>query len=702
MTHDDFTRFFHALNNYDPFPWQLRLAESVTRNRTWPGVIALPTAAGKTAILDVAIFALALDADLAAADRCASRRIFFVVDRRIIVDEVLGRSNRIAGALNKARNDAGGILHEVADRLMTLGGSTPLQVSAMRGGMYRDNAWTRSPVQPTVCVSTVDQVGSRLLFRGYGLNNGVLNPLPIHAGLIANDALLILDEAHLSQPFAETLDAIKRYREWAEFSARAPWHFVQMSATPREDRDTFATGDDDLTHPGLGPRLNAHKRAALIQVKCEAATERDSRQRKRELEAANANVLVEEVCEQARALRGGTPPTGVVAVILNRVASARTAFQRLRTEPQAEAILLTGRGRPYDRDRLIESWKSRLEAGRSRDEGKGLLFVVATQCIEVGANFDFDALVTECAALDALRQRFGRVDRLGTLGESHASIIARTDQIRAADDVVYGAALAETWKWLGKITPGKSKGRKHTVDFGTVPLAKAVETAPAEVFSPSKHAPVALPAHLDLWAQTSPIPVPDPDISLFLHGPEAQLADVQVVWRADIDLSVADPKLVSDIVRILPPSSMEAMPVPFAAARAWLCSVPDVEIADVEGMRSESRDENREGRCAFRWRSIENSEIITPQELRPGDTIVVPAAYGGADEFGWNPASTQPVRDIADMVAVRRSIPILRLHRHVLESLLLSVPGSRAGRFSRPSGNFSTLPSRTKPIKRSC
>ena len=218
---------------------------------------------------------------------------------------------------------------------------------------------------------------------------------------------------HLSQPFAETLDAIKRYREWAEFSARAPWHFVQMSATLREDRDTFATGDDDLTHPGLGPRLNAHKRAALIQVKCEAADERDSRQRKRELEAANANVLVEEVCEQARALRGGTPPTGVVAVILNRVASARTAFQRLRTEPQAEAILLTGRGRPYDRDRLIESWKSRLEAGRSRDEGKGLLFVVATQCIEVGANFDFDALVTECAALDALRQRLAGSNRWG-------------------------------------------------------------------------------------------------------------------------------------------------------------------------------------------------------------------------------------------------------------------------------------------------
>ena len=680
MTHEDFLQFFRVLNDKEPFPWQARLARSVLKDKKWPDVIAMPTAAGKTAVLDIAIFALAAEAGMETHQRRVPRRIFYIVDRRIIVDEVLERARIIANKLGASHRD-GGILGDVADRLICLGGNNPLEVAAMRGGMYRNNDWARSPLQPIVCVSTVDQAGSRLLFRGYGLSIGNCNSLPIHAGLLANDALLILDEAHLSLPFAETLGALKRYRAWAQKAAPTPWEFVQMTATPRHGVDAFTADADDLVHPVLVRRLGAHKRTTLVAVKTEQALERDSTQRKREIEAGNSQLLVEEMCASAREMRNRISKSGeVIAVIFNRVGTARDAFDRLRIEAGAEAILLTGRTRPYDRDRLIEKYQARFKAGRVRNGGKPL-YVIATQCIEVGADFDFDALVTECAALDALRQRFGRLDRLGDLAETDAVIVARRDQLKEADDPVYGPALARAWEWLDS-SADKSKGSKRTkpvVDFGARALDELLKSKPAsrEAYSPDRHAPVMLPAHLDLWVQTSPLPAPDPEVAVFLHGPETQLPDVQIAWRADIDTVAQNADTIVGILSMLPASSMETLPVPFLAVRSWLASLPPSEVSDVEGMRDDDRNNSNHahnGRLALRWRGRDNSELIGADSLRPGDTIVVPASYGGADEFGWNPASHVSVRDIGDLVAARRGIATLRLHSKLLTEWTESDP----------------------------
>ena len=125
LTSEQFGEFFHALYGYGPFPWQDRLARRVAEAQRgydpWPEALALPTAAGKTACIDMAIFALACQADRPPGERTAPLRIFFVVDRRVIVDETFERARKLARKLHQGRDR---ILKDVADQLRVLSTTT--------------------------------------------------------------------------------------------------------------------------------------------------------------------------------------------------------------------------------------------------------------------------------------------------------------------------------------------------------------------------------------------------------------------------------------------------------------------------------------------------------------------------------------------------------------------------------------------------
>ena len=96
-----FTEFYRAINRRDPFPWQARLADCVARMERWPPEIGVPTGLGKTACLDIAVWWLASQSDRAPELRTAPTRIWWVVNRRLLVDstaehakESRGRSSR--------------------------------------------------------------------------------------------------------------------------------------------------------------------------------------------------------------------------------------------------------------------------------------------------------------------------------------------------------------------------------------------------------------------------------------------------------------------------------------------------------------------------------------------------------------------------------------------------------------------------------
>ncbi|MHB1329772.1 MAG: CRISPR-associated endonuclease Cas3'', partial [Gemmatimonadales bacterium] len=64
---------------------------------------------------------------------------------------------------------------------------------------------------------------------------------------------------------------------------------------------------------------------------------------------------------------------------------------------------------------------------------------------------------------------------------------------------------------------------------------------------------------------------------------------------------------------------------------------------------------------ALRWQG-EDSEWVSVDDLRPGDTLIVPADFGGIRNGSFDPESTTPVLDVGDLAALRgRAIAQLRL-----------------------------------------
>jgi CRISPR-associated endonuclease/helicase Cas3 len=673
LTAEQFDDFFLELWGKDRFDWQHNLAKRVLEmnEKPWPEVIALPTAAGKTACIDIAVFALAAQADRL-QDNCsilAPRRIFFVVDRRIIVDEAFDRAKSLADKLTSAQS---GILREVADRLRMLARGenagyeteTPLRCFELRGGMYRSEAWAHSPLQPLVVASTVDQLGSRLLFRGYGRGSGMW---PILAGLAGNDSLIFLDEAHCSQPFMETLKAVERYRGWAQAPLCSAFHLVIMSATPPAGlNDVFydtSKQKEDREHP-LGKRQQANKPARLEIAK--------------NAKGKNAVIkMAKKLIDEATGLAGDKGMA--VVVFANRVATAREAYRLLAAKHGDRAILLTGRMRPIDKDDTVNERLKDLSADCSADrQFENPTFVVATQTLEVGANLDFDMLVTECASLDALRQRFGRLNRMGRPIEAEAVIVVRADQTdpeKSDDDPVYGKALANTWKWLID-----EAGEEKVLDFGIAHLEKRFskdETERQALFSrlnaPPVSAPVMLPAHVDCWAQTAPEPVPTPDVAFFLHGPQRNAADVQVCWRADLDLSSEIGKAASlDVLSQVPPAAAECLPVPIGVFRRWLVGEGSQDSsADIEGSDVDVEAVNKiESVNVVRWRGRDTSTVTSePKDIRPGDVVVISAVEKNWEFLGdlARRGNGLPVFDWGDRAhAQARARAVFRLHPAVI------------------------------------
>ncbi|HET9894956.1 MAG TPA: DEAD/DEAH box helicase family protein [Streptosporangiaceae bacterium] len=128
LTARDFSEFFREVHGRSPFPWQQALLDRVCEGG-WPELIDVPTGLGKTAVLDVAVFLSAM------RSVHARRRVFLVVNRRLIVDQAHEEAMQIRRAIDEAAD--GTVCARVQKELSVAGddSSSPLDVTRMRGGL---------------------------------------------------------------------------------------------------------------------------------------------------------------------------------------------------------------------------------------------------------------------------------------------------------------------------------------------------------------------------------------------------------------------------------------------------------------------------------------------------------------------------------------------------------------------------------------
>ena len=545
---------FEALTGHPPFPWQRRLYEQHFAGGALPPAVDIPTGLGKTAVMALWLLARAAGAPL-------PRRLVYVVDRRAVVDQATDFAERLQRAVEEDE--------PLAPVRRALGlGAGPLPISTLRGRHVDNREWMADPAAPAIVVGTVDMVGSRLLFEGYGLSRRMRS---FAAGLLGCDTLVLLDEAHLARPFERLLGAIEVGQTLSssggsdagsgEFSGPAardglppPFHMLPLSATLdlNSDKTPFRLNEDDRANGIVRRRLDARKNLTVEDL-------------------APGVTLTDVLAERAWALMeagtadSGTPPAVAIYCDLRRDAEkVAESLRKLagKQKPRPHVILFVGGRRVHERQKAADELQEYGLLGDTKATRSEPVFLVATSAGEVGVDLDADHMVCDLVAWERMVQRLGRVNRrgLGTArivvldqGSSNAKkadaqVVARREAVRALLD-----ALPRD------VTGTRQAGPGALVDLANDPARHA---RIADGTTPMPLYPALTRALLDAWAMTS---LEDhagrPEIAPWLRGwVEDDEPQTAVVWRRLLPMRF--PAYGGDVVAV-PEQDLRAF---FAAA----------------------------------------------------------------------------------------------------------------------------------------
>lgn len=595
LTRADFATFFAEINNGSPpYPWQHRLLDHLLAERTWPDRLVAPTGAGKTSIVDVHVFANALHS-VGQGPR-VPRRLAMVVDRRVVVDSHDEHARAIADRL---AGTSDGIVAEVADALLRLTADgpaltaegralarQPLVTTRIRGGSPVPRGWLDQVDSCAVLACTPDMWGSRLLLRGYGSSR---RAYPRAAGLLAMDAAVVVDEAHLSRQLLMTARRVAELQAAAPHSIGVPvLQVVEATATPDPGDGLTEVGveSDDLSpEEPLTDRMTRPKPVRLMSVP-EWPVPKSGPGRR---------AAVTTIADRVAHLRAGVEPSDetspTIGCVLDTVALAVDVAENLRSRGLIVEVIV-GRLRPAD----VEEIRRRRSGLLGPKGNREVDVLVATQTIEVGIDLDLAGMVTELAPGTALAQRAGRVNRAGRRSSGPVTVVV-PGPAGVGDTKAFpydGDDLEAALRWVSRIATRPDGLAPWSVRSDPPPSAQRRRM----VWSRLEHA--------DSWqlARTSEDQFAEPFLDLWLADELDTESDVGLVARVLPDDEIE----AVELLRLTAPEPHEVYPVAIGSARALIGPLVDDENSLVRPLLV---------------RAHETSVLSDAETIRPGDILVV-------------------------------------------------------------------------------
>ena len=525
------------------YSWQRRLLRDWLDDRGWDALDA-PTGLGKTMVMTLWLIARAAGASL-------PRRLIYVVDRRAVVDQATDEADRLAARLDHLLREDPlgsrwasrlGLTERSASSDASL--ETRLAVSTLRGQHLDNRRWMENPAGAAIIVGTVDMIGSRLLFEGYGVSRGMR---PVNAGLIGIDSLLILDEAHLVPPFealvrqAAALGGDDAFRAPVS-GLLSPLRVMSLSATGRDSPEArvFRLNEEDLEDEPVHARVTATKSLRVLDDASPSDLAKRLADQAWEYGAGGRRVIV--FCNSRRTAQA------VEADISKRISKDNATFGK-----GARLIELLVGERRY-RERL-----HRVGDGTAANPGSAIFnrfrpdskldpeglpaFLIATSAGEVGVDLDADDMVCDLVAWERMVQRLGRVNRRAVPGEARIAIIPVADEKEAEDEIGADRLVALRAPFESPLWPLGADGSRDASPLALKHLKETPELS--EILlgatTPEVLRPPLNRALLDAWSLTSLAEHPGrPRIQPWLRGWVETEPRTTVVWRRLFPLRAED------------------------------------------------------------------------------------------------------------------------------------------------------------------